>query len=170
MITPLILSLAFLGQLIIAGSSNYFPFKVSNLLLLIALWLATSGIAYRDLGQLSNAFWKDAVIRASLAISLTLYTLVTGLIVFKIFRVYQNTMPLYDQNRAFSGRSKLLPVIFVLIESDMAMFVIELIRLVVSTGKIYDRDPRPLGIIGGINRMLIVIIKISYCYLLLLLI
>lgn len=52
--------------------------------------------------------------------------LVTGLILFKIIKVYLEVKP----SLGIIAGSKLRPVIFMLIESGMAMFTIQLARLV----------------------------------------
>ena len=73
-----------------------------------------------------------AVVTATgLALSSTVNTLVTGLIVFKIIKVYRETSPNTDkQSSSADGGNKLRPVIFVLVESGIALCSIQLIRLV----------------------------------------
>ena len=60
-------------------------------------------------------------------------TLVTGLIVFKILRVFLESNPaLVEPTSSSTGGAKLRHVIFVIIESAMALFAIQLFRLVLS--------------------------------------
>ena len=68
-----------------------------------------------------------------LAVSMAVNALVTGLIVFKILKVFLEVNPiLVELTLDSTGGSKLRHVIFVIIESGMALFAIQLIRLVFS--------------------------------------
>ena len=66
----------------------------------------------------------------SIGLSLTVNAIVTGLIVFKIFKVYMEVKPLYNQTFGATGGSKLPSVIFIIIESGFALFCIQLALLV----------------------------------------
>jgi hypothetical protein len=58
-------------------------------------------------------------------------TLVTGLIVFKILKVFLNLKTTsVERILGSSGGTKLRHIIFVIIESGMMLFAIQLIRLV----------------------------------------
>ena len=68
-----------------------------------------------------------------LAVSMAVNALVTGLIVFKILKVFLEVNPiLVELTLDSTGGSKLRHIIFVIIESAMALFAIQLIRLVFS--------------------------------------
>jgi len=72
---------------------------------------------------------------ASLALSMTVNALVTGLIVFRIIKVFQEVKTactVDGQILGVTGGGTLRRVIFVLIESGMALFSIQLVRLVVT--------------------------------------
>ena len=86
--------------------------------------------------------------------------LVTGLIVLRIFKVFQEvkTGTLDDQTLGTTGGSTLKRVIFVLIESGMALFSIQFARLVV-TILTTDTAFAAYYIIVGIHEMLNVIIR-----------
>ena len=92
--------------------------------------------------------------------------LVTGLIVFKILKVFREVKIASDSGSSPAlnegSGSKLKSVIFVLIESGMALFSIQLARFVViilwSSTPAYDVYP-----LIAIHEMLNVIIKTS-CY------
>ena len=59
--------------------------------------------------------------------------LVTGLIVFKILKVFLEVNPiLVELTLDSTGWSKLRHVIFVIIESGMTLFAIQLIRIVIT--------------------------------------
>ena len=76
--------------------------------------------------------WGYIVGLTSIVMSLAVNALVTGLIAFKIFKVYQEVKPLYDHPFGGTGGSKLLPIIFIIIESGLALFSIQLAWLVVN--------------------------------------
>ena len=67
----------------------------------------------------------------ALAASMAVNTLVTGLIVFKILKVFSEVNPiLVELTMDSNGGAKLRHVIFVIIESGMTLFAIQLIRIV----------------------------------------
>ena len=75
--------------------------------------------------------------------SMTLNALVTGLIVFRIFKVFREVKVASDPNFALTDApgSTLGSIIFAIIESGMALFSIQLVRLVVvsvQTTSAYD--------------------------------
>ena len=66
-----------------------------------------------------------------LATSMAVNALVTGLIVFKILKVFLEVNPiLVELTLDSTGGTKLRHIIFIIIESGMALFAIQLIRLV----------------------------------------
>ena len=67
----------------------------------------------------------------ALAASMAVNALVTGLIVFKILKVFLKVNPiLVELTLDSTGGSKLRYIIFVIIESGMTLFAIQLIRIV----------------------------------------
>ena len=102
--------------------------------------------------------WVRTVKLTSITMSLAVNTLTTGLIVFKIFKVYWEVKPLYYRPFGRTGGSKLRPIIFVIIESGLALFSIQLAWLVMNL------DPTQAAVIAAtpvfyIQRMLNVIIS-----------
>jgi len=99
----------------------------------LALWIA-SGTAPLSIiqGQFYDLAWSNILAQTGLTLSITVNALVTGLIVFRIFKVFKEvkTSTLDDQILGVTGGS-LQRVIFILIESGMALFSIQLARLVV---------------------------------------
>ena len=66
-------------------------------------------------------------------------TLVTGLIVFRILKVFWEVKPtLVERTLGSTGGTKLRDIIFVVIESGMALFVMQLVRLVLSNIPVPD--------------------------------
>ncbi|KAF8811454.1 hypothetical protein BYT27DRAFT_7336175 [Phlegmacium glaucopus] len=87
--------------------------------------------------------------------SMTVNALVTGLIVWKIFKVYREVKSAEsdDQTLRVTGGSKILTVIFVLIESGMMLFAIQLARLVVGV-VMTDTAFDAYDVIVGIHQLL----------------
>jgi hypothetical protein len=72
------------------------------------------------------AAWGGAMVITSLALSIAVNILVTGLIVFKILKVFLEVKSTFGTTRG----TKLQRVIIVIIESGMALFAIQLVRFV----------------------------------------
>ena len=70
----------------------------------------------------------------SLTISLTVNAIVTGLIVFRILKVYCKVRPTSEEQdfSVAEPGGKLRSIIFVIIESGMTMFSIQLIRVILT--------------------------------------
>ena len=101
----------------------------------------------------------------SFAASMAVNTLVTGLIVFKILKVFMNvkTTSVERALGTTGGSAKLRHIIFVIIESGMMLFAIQLIRLVF----VYlpaEWAPNTFNIVNAIDQMLNVIIKIWFFF------
>ena len=111
-----------------------------------------------------NAAWGSTVYLLSLALSMGVNTLVTGLIVFRILKVFlevKATVTSVERTLGSTRGTKLRHIIFVIIESGMALFAIQLVRVVfyaVSSVRVYA----PLFI--GINQMFIVIMRSVHFY------
>jgi hypothetical protein len=106
------------------------------------------------------------VIITGLATSMAVNTLVTGLIVFKILNVFLEYKPTSVERTLGSIRdTKLRHITFIIIESGMVLFAIQLVRIVLTS----LRDP-PLNLEGGldiviyIHQMLNVIIRSIHFY------
>jgi len=102
----------------------------------LALWIATgTAPMYIVQDQTFISPWGGILEVAGLAVSMTVNALVTGLIVFRIFQVFQELKTpstADDQSSRITGGGTLQRVIFIIIESGMALFSIQLTRLVVS--------------------------------------
>ena len=164
MIVPSFLAFACLSMLICLHS------PIDSNLWSLAIWTA-SGTAHVSIvqDQIYVPEWSNTLTMAGLTLSMTVNALVTGLIVFRIFKVFQEvkTTTADDQNLGVTSGSTLQHVIFIIIESGMALFSVQLARLVaviVTTDAAYDA----YYLITGIHEMLNVIITINYCYVILL--
>ena len=125
-----------------------------------ATWIATAGslISAQDIHFGSD--WGYTLELTALAASMAVNTLVTGLIVFRILKVFlevkaaSNTS--VERNLGSSGgSSKFRHIMFVIIESGMALFAIQLIRIVLT---ILPASTNTFNLIIGIHQMFNVII------------
>ena len=100
----------------------------------IAIWLmGISPQSYAQGGALVSAGGNDLTL-AGLAITMTVNALATGLIVFRIFVVFRRSI-VTSNDQVFQGAtrgSKFRSIIFVLIESGLLLYSIQLARLVAS--------------------------------------
>ena len=110
------------------------------------------------------AGWGGTMAITGLAASMAVNALVTGLIVYKILKVLLKVNPiLVELTLDSTGGNKLRHVTFVVIESGMALFAIQLIRLV------FTILPMDWTIVADnyanvINQMLNVIIRSVHFY------
>ena len=120
-IIPSFLAIAYLGQSSYLYLISRFQFDASSYLA-----RATRRINILQ-GQIVSVDWGTTVGITSLAASMAVNALVTGLIAFKILKVFLEVKPISVD---LTGDSKLRHVMFVIIESGMVLFAIQLIRLV----------------------------------------
>ena len=128
---------------------------------LLAMWIVSgAGPAFIGLsGQapfdIVTPDWGNPLLMAALTVSIAVNALVMGLIIFRIFKVFRQVKPTSEErNLGASGGRALRRVIFVLIESGMALFSIQLVRLVltpVTTNAAYNAYPFVAGIHGMLN-------------------
>ena len=86
-------------------------------------------------------------------------TLSTGLIVFKISKVFGEVKATVDQILGRTCKSPLRRVLFVIIESGMVLFLIQLARLVVTFLMIIKHEGYIFAMITGIHPMINVSIR-----------
>ena len=165
-IIPSILTLAFLGQ------SNSSFIQLFNKSLPLVLWLGGSGSVVYSTSKhhYEQLKWGNNLGLITITMSLAVNALVTGLIVFKIFKVYCEVKPFYGQSFGASGGSKLRLVIFILIESWMAFFCIQVARVVASLVSTQAAMSAAQPIIGIYQMFNVINIILSLYYLLILLI
>ena len=164
MIVPALLAVAFLGTLIYLQSLSDFN------LWFLAIWIAAgTDPLLKVQGQIYVAFWRNSLAITGFALSMTVNALVTGLIVFRLFEVFQQvkTATANDQILGMTGGSTLQRIIFIIIESGMALFSIQLARLVASIVNTDAANDFYL-LASGTHEMLNVIMTINHCYIILL--
>ena len=124
------------------------------------------------------------MILTALAASMVVNALVTGLIVFKIHKVFLQVKQVNPEatsvertldSLSSTGGTKLRQIIFIIIESGMALFAIQLVRFVLNSLTVFQVAPQtPLGLtflidlVIVVNDMLNVIMKSAHFFLLLL--
>ena len=108
------------------------------------------------------------MVLTSFAASMAVNTLVTGLFVFRILQVYLEIKPTsIERTLGSTGDTKFQHVIFIVIESGMALFTIQLVRVVLVILPIQLTEPaiNGLNLVIGINTMLNVIIRFCFSFL-----
>ena len=98
---------------------------------------------------------------ASLVMSMIVNALVVCLIVFRIFKVFREvrtTTTTTARSLGIAGGKKLWSIMFIIIESGMALFSIQLVRIVISTALDSTAGFNAFSLTVGIHEMLNVII------------
>jgi hypothetical protein len=117
------------------------------------MWIAASFPDFIVQRQVDSTHWSYVLALTGLAVSMTVNALVTGLIVFRIFRVFREV-------KDVTGGRKLRSIIFIIIESGMALFAIQLARLVIAaTGVGTNAELEIYQLIASIHEMLNVVIS-----------
>ena len=106
--------------------------------------------------QVIFSHWAETLVTTSLAMSLTVNTLVTGLIVSGIVKLFRKVNTGITQSRSIFQR-----VIGIIIESGSVLFAVQLARLVISILLIFmdDRVYSAFILSVCIHQMINVIIK-----------
>ena len=122
-------------------------------------------------GQMESNSWGAHLGFLSLVTSMIVNALVTGLIVFKILKVFlkaKSTVTSVERSLGSTGGTKLRQSMFIIIESGLVLFAIQLIRFVLYVAAVYSPDNlnRILYTLPiGINEMFNVIIRSVHFYL-----
>ena len=105
--------------------------------MLIVTWLASEGATITEDGEDFIAPWGNMLIITGLVASMVVNALVMGLIVFKILKVFLEVKATSVERTLGSlsstGGPKLRHIIFIIIESGMALFAIQLVRVVITS-------------------------------------
>ena len=165
-IVPSILAFAFLRL-----SSYLFYSRADFDLLFLAIWIVgTTTSLYVEKGQTPISHWGNPLTTTALAMSMIVNAIATSLVVFRIFKVFR-AVKLTPEERIsdVTRRSPLRPLMFVLIESGMLLFSIQLVRLVVGSVSAPTDVVDSYAVTASIHQMLNVIIRsnISYFFILL---
>ncbi|KAF8801566.1 hypothetical protein BYT27DRAFT_7198099 [Phlegmacium glaucopus] len=120
-------------------------------------WLSTVASVYIANNQLATTKqdWAYKVVPTCVGMSLTVNALVTGLIAFRIVRVYCQVKPtLYGKMSGTISECRLRSIVFIVIESAMALFAFQLVWVVCTIVKA-DAASYVLNVIVGTHQMLI---------------
>ena len=125
------------------------------------MWTTALGGQVLEQGQVITASWSNTMTLTGLITSMTVNAVTTGLIVFRIFKVFRqakyNTTS-EEKSLGITGGRKLRSVIFVIIESGMALFAIQLARVVLAAIMPGNSEVQaPYSLIVPIHEMLNVI-------------
>ena len=148
-IMPCIFAFAYLGRSISLLTS----LLTLTDCLYLAMWTASICPYFISQGTMYTTAWSNILTITSLTASMAVNALVTGLIVFRILKVFRQVKSL-----GVTGGRKLRSIIFIIIESGMALFAIQLVRLVISAANTEDAAYDALQLIAGIHEMLNVVI------------
>ena len=121
-IIPSILAFAYLGP------SIYLDSLAELDLLPLVMWMTAVGAIYIQQTVIQQTVWGNKLLLTCLVVSMTVNALVTGLIVFRIFKVFRA-----NKSLGITRGNKLGSITFVIIESGMALFAIQLARFILST-------------------------------------
>ena len=124
------LSIRVLGSVILIIFSHWNLLIFS--LLSLAIWLAS--VTPKSYVQLEEAVpaWSFPLALTALAASMSVNALVTGLIAFRIYKVFQQVKPTSDEKTlGATGGRRLFSIISIIIESGMVLFSIQLAEFVV---------------------------------------
>lgn len=122
----------------------------------LATWLATNGSTYIESHEIVVTYlgYKEGL--TSLSTSLIVNAVVTGLILLRILKVYWEVKPTFENQTSSVGgtNAKLRSIIFIIIESGIAMFAIQLIRVVLTVLQLINKLINIVYLIIGIHQML----------------
>ena len=159
-IIPSILTLAYLGL------SIYPDLLLPDFNLLpLGLWLAAEGEIYTTDSTIQLIRWETIEAEIYVPFPMAVNALVTGLIVYKIFKAFrevqQGSTPAEKSLDVIGGR-KYRSLIFVIIESGIALFVIQLLRIILRLPPFSNSTPIIFtsNFIVAIHHMLNVIITL----------
>ena len=101
--------------------------------MLLVIWLAALGGFFIADGSVQSTLWGQIAAIIGVAFSMAVNALVTGLIVyriFKAFRIVQQSSTSAEKSLGIIGGRKYRSVIFVIIESGMTLFAFQLVRVI----------------------------------------
>ena len=126
----------------------------------LATWLATAGATTFGDGQINELSWGGVIVQVSFAATIAVNALVTGLIAYKILKVFWEVKPTsIERALGTTEDSKLRHVLFVIIESGVVLFAIQVVRFVLFNLPDSNAASNGYNLVIGINVMLCVIIR-----------
>ena len=122
--------------------------------------------AFGNANDFAASYWPNTLFITSLTASMAVNTLVTGMIVFRILKVTGASMPTsVERSLGSTGGNKFRHIMFIIIESGMALFAMQLVRVVLAFLPVPVQQEAPFqaasNFVVVINQMLNVIVIIS---------
>ena len=102
-------------------------------LLPLVMWITGIGASVWTQDGVYTSNWGVTLAMTGLTASTVVNAMVTGLIVFKIFKVAKDNTTSEEKSLDVTGGSKLRSAIFIIIESGMTLFAIQLARILLAT-------------------------------------
>ena len=94
-----------------------------------ATWLA-SAFSGNNLNNNGPSYWSNVVVITGLAASMAVNALMTSMIVFRILKATGVTPTSVERTLGSTEGNKFRHIMFIIIESGMALFAIQLVRIV----------------------------------------
>ena len=127
------------------------------------MWMTNASALLIVQGNIVQKAWGPTLVLTALTVSMTVNALVTGLIViriFKVFREVKSLTTLEDKSLGITHGNKLRSVTFVIIESGMTLFAIQLARVIITaTGLFTNAENDAYDLIAAIHGIFNVIIS-----------
>ena len=82
--------------------------------------------------DITNSYWSGTVFTTGLAVSMAVNALMTGMIVFRILKATGVQPTSVERTLGSTEGNKFRHIMFIIIESGMALFAIQLVRIVLS--------------------------------------
>ena len=131
----------------------------------LATWTGSDGATIAEDDEILTAPWGNTLILTGLVASMVVNALVTGLIVFKILKVLLEVKQLNSEAtlaertlgslNSTAGGPKFRQIIIIIIESGMALFAIQLIRVAITSlielQALRQEGPTPRSLITALN-------------------
>ena len=119
--------------------------------------------------NITNAsYWPNTLLITGLAASIAVNALVTSMIVFRILKATGDRPTSVERTLGSAGSNKFRHIMFIVIESGMALFAIQLVRVVLGSISVpVELEPvfeAANDFVIAINQMLNVIIIISVLF------
>ena len=123
-------------------------------------WLEGSiGVNFFQLEGASGRPVVDPLLITSLGLSMAVNALITALIVLKILKVFLEVKPAsVGRDLGETGSTKLRHIVFIIVESGMALFAVQLVRFVLSCLPLNTSTILAFNLTIGVNQMFNVII------------
>jgi hypothetical protein len=132
------------------------------------MWMTGIGASVWTQDGVYTSNWGVTLAMTGLTASMVVNAMVTGLIVFKIFKVFhvaKDNTTSEEKSLGVTGGRKLRSAIFIIIESGMTLFAIQLARIVLATLEpSTNAENDAYALIAVIHQMLNVIISSVIVY------